>query len=136
MCIRDSALKFYCSVRIDIRRIGSIKQGDQVIGNRTRVKVVKNKVAPPFAKTEFDILFGQGVSKTGEILDMGVDLGLIRKSGSWYSYGDQRMGQGREQARHFLIENTEIADTLQATILAEHGIGEAALAAAAPVAEA
>ncbi|MCO4769661.1 MAG: recombinase RecA [Deltaproteobacteria bacterium] len=131
-----NALKFYCSVRIDIRRIGSIKQGDQVIGNRTRVKIVKNKVAPPFAKTEFDILFGQGVSKSGEILDMAVDLGLVRKSGSWYSYGDQRMGQGREQARHYLIENSEIQETLQASILAEHGIGEAALTAAAPVAEA
>ena len=131
-----NALKFYSSVRLDIRRIGAVKDGDEVTGNETRVKVVKNKVAPPFAKTEFDILFGQGVSKTGEILDMGVDLGLIRKSGSWYSYGDQRMGQGREQARHFLIENKELSDTLQATILAEHGIGEAALAAAAPVAEA
>jgi len=131
-----NALKFYCSVRIDIRRIGSIKQGDKVIGNRTRVKVVKNKVAPPFTKTEFDILFGEGVSKSGEVLDMATDLGLIRKSGSWYSYGDQRMGQGREQARHFLIENSDVMDLLQGAILAEHGIGEAALAAAAPVAEA
>ncbi len=131
-----NALKFYCSVRIDIRRIGSIKQGDTVIGNRTRVKIVKNKVAPPFTKTEFDILFGEGVSKSGEVLDMAVDLGLIRKSGSWYSYGDQRMGQGREQARHFLIENADLMDTLTGAILAEHGIGEAALAAAAPVAEA
>jgi recombination protein RecA len=131
-----NALKFYCSVRIDIRRIGSIKQGDQVIGNRTRVKVVKNKVAPPFAQCEFDILFGEGVSQTGEVVDMGVDQGLIRKSGSWYSYGDQRMGQGREQARQYLVENPEIMETLLASLLAEKGIGEATLAAAVPVAEA
>ena len=131
-----NALKFYCSVRIDIRRIGSIKQGDQVIGNRTRVKIVKNKVAPPFTQCEFDILFGQGVSQSGEIVDMAVDEGLIRKSGSWYSYGDQRMGQGREQARQFLLDNPEIMETLQASLMAEHGIGEAALTAAAPVAEA
>jgi len=131
-----NALKFYCSVRIDIRRIGSIKQGDQVIGNRTRVKVVKNKVAPPFTRCEFDILFGEGVSRTGELVDMGVDQGLIQKSGSWYSYGDQRMGQGREQARAYLSENPEIMDTLLGSILAEHGIGEAALTAAATVAEA
>ena len=131
-----NALKFYCSVRIDIRRIGSIKQGDQVIGNRTRVKIVKNKLAPPFRRCEFDILFGEGVSRTGELVDMGVDQGLIEKSGSWYSYGDQRMGQGREQARAFLTENPDIMDTLLGSILAEHGIGEAALAAAATVAEA
>jgi len=132
-----NALKFYCSVRIDIRRIGSIKQGDQVIGNRTRVKIVKNKVAPPFQQCEFDILFGQGVSQSGEILDMAVDEGLIRKMGSWYSYGDERMGQGREQARHFLLENPEIMETLRTTILAEKGVGVPALAAAAaPVAEA
>ena len=131
-----NALKFYCSVRIDIRRIGSIKQGDKVIGNRTRVKVVKNKVAPPFQQVEFDILFGQGVSQSGELLDMAVDLGLIRKSGSWYSLDDQRMGQGREQARHFLLENPEVMRSMQAQILAEHGIGEEALVAAATVAEA
>ena len=131
-----NALKFYCSVRIDIRRIGSIKQGDQVIGNRTRVKIAKNKVAPPFQRTEFDILFGEGVSQSGEVLDFGVDLGLIKKSGSWYSYGEQRMGQGREQARQFLIENPEAFDAIRGAVLAEHGIGEAALAAGAPVAEA
>lgn len=131
-----NALKFYCSVRIDIRRIGSIKQGDQVIGNRTRVKIAKNKVAPPFQRTEFDILFGEGVSQSGEVLDFGVDLGLIKKSGSWYSYGEQRMGQGREQARQFLIENPDVFDAIRGAVLAEHGIGEAALAAGAPVAEA
>ena len=131
-----NALKFYCSVRIDIRRIGSIKQGDKIIGNRTRVKIAKNKVAPPFQQVEFDILFGQGVSKSGELIDMAVDMGLIQKSGSWYSLDDQRMGQGREQARHYLLENPEIMDHVQAQILAEHAIGEEAMVAATPVAEA
>jgi len=131
-----NALKFYCSVRIDIRRIGSIKQGDKIIGNRTRVKIAKNKVAPPFQQVEFDILFGQGVSKSGELIDMAVDLGLIQKSGSWYSLSDQRMGQGREQARHFLLENPEIMNSIQSQILAEHSIGEEAMVAATPVAEA
>ena len=131
-----NALKFYCSVRIDIRRIGSIKQGDNVIGNRTRVKIVKNKVAPPFQQVEFDILFGEGVSQSGELLDMAVDAGLIQKSGSWYSLDDQRMGQGREQARHYLLENPQIMKTVHAQILAEHGVGEEALVAAATVAEA
>ena len=131
-----NALKFYCSVRIDIRRIGSIKQGEKVIGNRTRVKIVKNKVAPPFQKVEFDILFGQGVSQSGELLDMALELGLIRKSGSWYSLEDQRMGQGREQARHYLLENPDTMRSIQAQILAEHGIGEEALVASATVAEA
>jgi len=121
-----NALKFYCSVRIDIRRIGSIKQGTDVLGNRTRVKIVKNKVAPPFRQCEFDILFGEGISKSGELLDMAVDMGLVRKSGSWFSYGDERMGQGREQARAFLIDNPEAADTIEAAVLAEHGIGEKA----------
>ena len=118
-----NALKFYCSVRIDIRRIGSIKQGQDVIGNRTRVKIVKNKVAPPFRKCEFDILFGEGVSHTGELVDMATESGLIRKSGSWYSYGEERLGQGREQARQFLEDNPEVADTIEAQVLAEHGIG-------------
>ncbi len=131
-----NALKFYCSVRIDIRRIGSIKQGETIIGNRTRVKIAKNKMAPPFQQVEFDILFGQGVSKSGEIVDMAVDMGLIQKSGSWYSLDDQRMGQGREQARLYLIENPETMDSMQAKILAEHAIGEEAMVAATPVAEA
>jgi recombination protein RecA len=117
------ALKFYCSVRIDIRRIGAIKQGQDIIGNRTRVKIVKNKVAPPFRKCEFDILFGTGVSRSGEILDMAVEEGLICKSGSWYSYGEERLGQGREQARQFLEDNPEVAETIEAQVLAEHGIG-------------
>ncbi|MBJ95176.1 MAG: recombinase RecA [Rickettsiales bacterium] len=110
------ALKFYSSVRIDIRRIGSIKQGDQVIGNRTRVKVVKNKVAPPFQQCEFDILFGEGISHSGELLDMAVDDNLIRKSGSWYSYADDRMGQGREQARQFLLENPKFSAEIEAKL--------------------
>ncbi|MCP4868868.1 MAG: recombinase RecA [Proteobacteria bacterium] len=133
-----NALKFYCSVRIDIRRIGSIKQGQDIIGNRTRVKIVKNKVAPPFRKCEFDILFGQGVSHTGELIDMATESGLIRKSGSWYSYAEERLGQGREQARQFLEDNPEVAETIEAQVLAEHGIGIETPAAieGAPVAEA
>ena len=132
-----NALKFYCSVRIDIRRIGSIKQGEDVLGNRTRVKVVKNKVAPPFRKTEFDILFGEGISRSGEVLDMAVDLGLIRKSGSWYSYADERLGQGREQARRFLIEHSEVAAEIEKQVREANGIGvEPAAAEVSPVAEA
>jgi recombination protein RecA len=131
-----NALKFYCSVRIDIRRIGSIKQGDEILGNRARVKVVKNKVAPPFRKTEFDILFGQGISRTGEILDMAVDAGLIRKSGSWYSYKDERLGQGREQARAFLIEQPEVANEIENLVREANGIGVEPAAKGQPVAEA
>ncbi len=132
-----NALKFYCSVRLDIRRIGSIKKGDQVIGNRARCKVVKNKVAAPFRQCEFDIIFGEGVSRTGELLDMALDQGLIRKSGSWYSYGEERMGQGREQARQFLIENPEATAALEARILEECGIArEPTPQAGTPVAEA
>ncbi len=110
------ALKFYSSVRIDIRRIASIKQGDQVIGNRTKVKVVKNKVAAPFKIAEFDIMYGQGISKTGELLDLGVEHRLVQKSGSWYSYGDIRLGQGREAARAFLAANRETAEELETAI--------------------
>lgn len=112
-----NALKFYSSIRLDIRRIGAIKLGDQVIGNRTRVKVVKNKMAPPFREVEFDILYGQGIIKDGEILDLGVDVGFIEKSGSWMSYNGQRIGQGRENARQYLLEHpellTEIEDRLR-----------------------
>ena len=110
------ALKFYASVRVDIRRVGSIKQGDQVIGNRTRVKVVKNKIATPFRQCEFDILFGEGISHSGELLDMAVEDSLIQKSGSWYSYNNDRMGQGREQARQFLLEHPELCTELEAKI--------------------
>src|SRR5690606_33452816 len=104
-----NALKFYSSVRLDIRRIGAIKDRDEVVGNATRVKVVKNKVAPPFREVEFDIMYGEGISKTGEILDLGVKAGIVDKSGAWYSYGDERIGQGRENAKTFLREHPEMA---------------------------
>ncbi len=111
-----NALKFYASVRLDIRRIAQIKDGDGAVGNRTRVKVVKNKVAPPFRKAEFDIIFGQGISKTGEIIDMGVDLNIIQKSGSWYSYDGNKLGQGREAVRQLLLDNPELASEMEAKI--------------------
>ena len=111
-----NALKFYASVRLDIRRIGSIKKGEEVIGNETRVKVVKNKVSPPFKTAEFDILYGSGVSREGEILDLGVNLGLIEKSGAWYSYNGERIGQGRDNVRDFLRANPETAEAIEALI--------------------
>lgn len=117
-----NALKFYSSVRMDIRRIAPIKKGDQVVGSRTRVKVVKNKVAPPFRQAEFDILYGEGVSREGDVLDLAADEGLIEKSGAWYSYGDDRIGQGRENARDFLKENPKIMARLEKAILDKHGI--------------
>ena len=104
-----NALKFYASVRLDIRRLAAIKDGQEVIGNRTRVRVVKNKMAPPFQDAEFDILYGEGISQTGDLLDMGVNLGFVEKSGSWYSYGGERIGQGRNNAKNFLLENPELA---------------------------
>jgi recombination protein RecA len=116
-----NALKFYASVRLDIRRIGAIKDRDEVVGNQTRVKVVKNKVAPPFKQVEFDIMYGQGVSKTGELIDLGVKAGIVEKSGSWYSYEGQRIGQGREAAKTFLAENTDIADKIEHAIRANAG---------------
>ena len=111
-----NALKFYSSVRLDIRRIGAIKKGDEVVGNETRVKVVKNKVAPPFKQAEFDILYGQGISRHGEIIDLGVQQGLIDKAGAWYSYGDERIGQGKDNVRNYLKENPEIAQELETKI--------------------
>ncbi|SCZ49673.1 recombinase RecA [Thiohalomonas denitrificans] len=111
-----NALKFYSSVRLDIRRIGAIKKGDEVIGNETRVKVVKNKVAPPFRQTEFDILYGQGISREGEIVDLGVKQGIVDKSGAWYSYSGNRIGQGKDNARNFLKENPEIAAEIEGKI--------------------
>jgi recombination protein RecA len=114
-----NALKFYASVRLDIRRTGAIKKGDEVIGNETRVKVVKNKVAPPFRQAEFQILYGQGISREGEIIDMGVNHGYIEKSGAWYSYNGERIGQGKENVREFLKQNPDIAGTIEARIRAE-----------------
>ena len=111
-----NALKFYSSVRLDIRRIGAIKDKDQIVGNQTRVKVVKNKVAPPFKITEFDILYGEGISKEGEIIDIGVARGVVEKSGSWYSFNGNRIGQGRENAKKYLIENKEISDEIESLI--------------------
>ena len=111
-----NALKFYASVRLDIRRIGQIKEREEIVGNATRVKVVKNKMAPPFRKVEFDIMYGKGISKEGELLDLGVTAELIEKSGSWYSYDSQRIGQGRENAKTFLKENPDIAEALEAII--------------------
>lgn len=110
------ALKFYSSVRLDVRRIEAIKQGDEVIGNRTRVKVVKNKVAPPFKQCEFDIMYGEGISKIGEILDIGAEIDVVNKSGSWYSYNDVKLGQGRENSKKFLMDNKEIADEIEHAI--------------------
>src|SRR6267142_1586554 len=117
-----NALKFYASVRLDIRRIGAIKDRDEVVGNQTRVKVVKNKVAPPFKQVEFDIMYGQGISKTGELVDLGVKAGVVEKSGSWYSYDSQRIGQGRENAKNFLKEHPEIAATIEQKVRANAGI--------------
>jgi recombination protein RecA len=108
-----NALKFYASVRIDVRRIGQLKDGEEVTGNRTRVKIVKNKVAPPFRKAEFDLIYGGGISKTGEIIDLGVDLEIIKKSGSWYSYGDTKLGQGRDAVKNLLIDNPELSDEIE-----------------------
>jgi recombination protein RecA len=111
-----NALKFYATIRIDIRRTTQIKEGENAIGNRTKVKVVKNKVAPPFRKAEFDIMFGKGISKTGEIIDMGVELGIIKKSGSWFSYMDNKLGQGRDMVRQLLDDNTELCEELEQKI--------------------
>ena len=120
-----NALKFYSSVRLDIRRIGAIKDRDEVVGNQTRIKVVKNKLAPPFKQVEFDIMYGEGVSRTGELIDLGVTAGIVEKSGSWFSYDSQRLGQGRENAKTFLKENPEVAATIEQTIRENAGlIGE------------
>ena len=112
-----NALKFYASVRLDIRRIGQLKDGEDAIGNQTRVKVVKNKVAPPFRKAEFDIMFGEGISKTGEILDLGVEYGIVKKSGSWFSYGDTKLAQGRDASKNVIRDNPDLAAELEAKIV-------------------
>jgi recombination protein RecA len=111
-----NALKFYASVRLDIRRMSQIKDGDTASGNHVKVKVIKNKVAPPFRTAEFDIMFGEGISKVGEIVDLGVDLGIVKKSGSWFSYEDQKLGQGRDSVKSLLLDNTELADIIEAKI--------------------
>jgi recombination protein RecA len=117
-----NALKFYASVRLDIRRIGAIKDRDEVVGNSTRVKVVKNKVSPPFKEVEFDIMYGQGISKVGELVDIGVKAGVVEKSGSWYSYKDERIGQGRENAKTFLKQNPSIALDIEDKIRGANGL--------------
>jgi recombination protein RecA len=127
-----NALKFYASVRLDIRRIGAIKEREQVIGNQTRVKVVKNKMAPPFKVVEFDIMYGEGVSKRGELIDLGVSAGVVEKSGSWFSYDGQRIGQGRENAKNFLKERPEMAEAIERSIRGNAGLVADAMLAAGP----
>jgi recombination protein RecA len=126
-----NALKFYASVRMDIRRIGSIKKGDEVTGSETRVKVVKNKVAPPFKQAEFDIMYGEGISREGEVLEIGVNLGVLEKSGAWYVYGSDRLGQGKDNAREFLKENPALAAEIEQKIREKAGV-----AAPTPIARA
>ena len=119
------ALKFYASVRIDVRRIETLKEAGAPVGNRTRAKVVKNKMAPPFKQAEFDIVYGKGISREGSIMDMGVEAGIVRKSGSWFTYGDDQLGQGKENVRQFLVDNPELANEIEQKILVSLGIGEA-----------
>jgi recombination protein RecA len=115
-----NALKFYASVRVDIRKIGQLKDGEEVQGNHTRVKIVKNKIAPPFRKAEFDIIFGEGISKIGEIIDLGVELNIIKKSGSWFSYGETKLGQGRESVKELLKDNPELAEEIEKKIISNY----------------
>ena len=117
-----NALKFYASVRLDIRRIGAIKDRDDIVGNQTRVKVVKNKVAPPFRVVEFDIMYGEGISKTGELLDLGVNANIVEKAGAWFSYNGERIGQGRENAKKFLRENSGVAATIENAVRENAGL--------------
>jgi recombination protein RecA len=127
-----NALKYYSSVRLDIRRIGALKDGENVIGNRTRVKVVKNKMAPPFKEVEFDILYGEGISKEGDLLDLASNMNIIEKSGTWYTYKDERIGQGRENARQWLKDHAQAMEKIRAEVLAKAGIGVKKEAAANP----
>jgi recombination protein RecA len=117
-----NALKFYSSVRVDIRRIGNIKDGENVVGSRTKVKVVKNKVAPPFKEAEFDIIYGQGISRDGEIVDLGAECGAVEKSGAWYSFGGERIGQGRENTKEYLRDHPDVAQRIEATIREKYGL--------------
>jgi len=117
-----NALKFYASLRMEIRRIGQIKDRDEVVGNQTRVKVVKNKLAPPFRQVEFDIMYGEGISKVGELIDLGVKAGVVEKSGAWFSYDSQRIGQGRENAKQFLRDHHEVADAIELRIREQSGV--------------
>jgi recombination protein RecA len=121
-----NALKFYSSVRLDIRRVGSLKKADEVVGSETRVKVVKNKVAPPFKQAEFDILYGEGISREGEIVDLGVECNLVEKSGAWYSYNGEKIGQGKDNSREFLRQNPAIAMEIENKIRAHYGVTELA----------
>jgi recombination protein RecA len=132
-----NALKFYASLRLDIRRIGAIKQGDEVIGSRTKVRVVKNKVAPPFKEAEFDILYGTGISREGELVDLGAEMGVVEKSGAWYALDGERIGQGRENTKEFLREHRDVADTIERKLRARFALPgtEAAAASAAVPAE-
>jgi len=130
------ALKFYASVRIDLRRITTLKSGERSVGSRTRAKIVKNKVAPPFQRAEFDILFDRGISAEGDLLDLGTEIGVVEKSGAWFSYGDVRLGQGREAAREFLERNRDLADEIRAKILAAKGVEQAPAGTGEPAAEA
>jgi recombination protein RecA len=129
------ALKFYASVRLDIRRIETLKDGTDAVGSRTRVKVVKNKMAPPFKQAEFDVLYGEGISREGSLIDMGVEHGLVKKSGAWYTYEGDQLGQGKENARAFLRDNPDLANDLEAKILATLGVGGAATAESQDVAD-
>ena len=129
------ALKFYSSVRIDVRRIETLKEAGAPVGNRTRAKIVKNKMAPPFKQAEFDIIYGKGVSREGSIIDMGVEAGIVRKSGSWFTYDNDQLGQGKENVRQFLVDNPDLADEIEAKILAALGIGEPVAEAEAAVSE-
>ena len=131
-----NALKFYASVRMDIRRIGALKDGDNVVGGRTRVKVVKNKMAPPFKEAEFDILYGTGISRDGEVVDLGSEIGIVEKSGAWYSYGGERIGQGREAAKQFLKEHPETASAIIAKVMDKTGVKRPELENSGPVASA
>ena len=129
------ALKFYASVRLDIRRIETLKDGTDAVGNRTRVKVVKNKMAPPFKQAEFDILYGTGISREGSLIDFGVEHEIVRKSGAWYTYDGDQLGQGKENSRNFLIENPEIAKEIEQKIMMKMGVGAEAKAAAKAAAD-